>query len=144
MSEYIDTKYADFIARGQRWRELLPTGRYAWPLYDWETPSLTPDAKPTLVGHVIYWKRRNGKLSVFGRSVDPERRDGLLLHWKADENCADGEYDLACIVADPGRYAGIWGQHSGHCGFCGRALTDQHSREIGIGPECVKKLSDVS
>lgn len=31
--------------------------------------------------------------------------------------------------------------HLGYCGVCGRALKDAHSLEIGIGPECLKRIS---
>lgn len=32
-----------------------------------------------------------------------------------------------------------YGQQIGACGRCGTELTDEYSREIGIGPECAKK-----
>lgn len=33
----------------------------------------------------------------------------------------------------------VYGQQIGACGRCGTELTDEYSREIGIGPECAKK-----
>lgn len=33
----------------------------------------------------------------------------------------------------------VYGQQIGACGRCGIELTDEYSREIGIGPECAKK-----
>jgi len=34
----------------------------------------------------------------------------------------------------------LYGQELGHCGVCGRTLTDDSSRERGIGPVCADKL----
>lgn len=31
-------------------------------------------------------------------------------------------------------------RHEGHCGRCGRALTDPRSIDMGIGPECMKSM----
>lgn len=129
--------YGQFLDRGKRWRQLLPNGRYAWPLYDWVNHDGIGDAP--LIGHLVYWKHRNGRLSISAQALTPEHKAHLRANWQADEN-GDREYHLACIVDDPARYAGDWGKHSGHCGLCGRALTDPHSRERGIGPECVKKV----
>jgi hypothetical protein len=35
--------------------------------------------------------------------------------------------------------AALYGQHLGHCGLCGRTLTDQESRARGLGPDCAAK-----
>lgn len=47
---------------------------------------------------------------------------------------------LAAIAADPGALA-RYGQLLGTCGICGRTLTDQESRERGIGPVCLEKAA---
>jgi uncharacterized protein DUF6011 len=39
----------------------------------------------------------------------------------------------------PLRCAQMYGRHLGHCGRCGRELTDETSRGIGIGPDCRTK-----
>ena len=44
---------------------------------------------------------------------------------------------LARIAADPDALA-RYGQELGVCGRCGRTLTDEVSRAMGIGPECAK------
>lgn len=44
------------------------------------------------------------------------------------------------FAADPNYYRALFGQHDGHCGICGRALTDPASRDRGIGPECAAGL----
>lgn len=36
--------------------------------------------------------------------------------------------------------AGVYVEHYGKCGVCGRKLTDPESMERGIGPNCIKKL----
>ena len=42
---------------------------------------------------------------------------------------------------DPEFYRGEFGRLTGHCGICWRRLTDPHSKTLGIGPECIKKLN---
>lgn len=43
---------------------------------------------------------------------------------------------LRAIAADPAAASKLYGQELGHCGVCGRTLTDETSREYGIGPVC--------
>jgi hypothetical protein len=42
----------------------------------------------------------------------------------------------AILEADPDKAMALFGQTLGYCGRCGRSLTDQESRAIGIGPVC--------
>ena len=46
---------------------------------------------------------------------------------------------LAVIANDPKALA-RFGQELGSCGKCGRVLTDEESRAIGIGPVCREQL----
>jgi hypothetical protein len=46
---------------------------------------------------------------------------------------------LTAIANDPDALA-RYGQELGECGVCGRELTDEQSRAIGIGPVCREKL----
>ena len=46
---------------------------------------------------------------------------------------------IAKIALDSKAAAGRYGQEFGHCGLCGRGLTDEVSRAIGIGPVCREK-----
>jgi len=46
---------------------------------------------------------------------------------------------LTTIASDPDALA-RYGQELGECGVCGRELTDEESRAIGIGPVCREKL----
>jgi hypothetical protein len=132
-----DWDYEVFMERGTRWRELLPKGRYAWPLYDWVNWDPTDgEDGPPLIGHAVYWRRKRG-LSLMLMRLNPNVTASLTAACRMDEN-GDPDYHLASFVAEPKKYAGEWGMHTGHCGFCGRALTDPKSREIGIGPECLR------
>lgn len=47
---------------------------------------------------------------------------------------------LAKIAADPAAASVAYGLHIGSCGVCGRTLTNDDSRERGIGPRCAAKL----
>lgn len=42
----------------------------------------------------------------------------------------------ALVRVDLRRAMSEYGQRLGHCGCCGRALTDPQSRTLGIGPDC--------
>ncbi len=43
------------------------------------------------------------------------------------------------IQADPEAASALYGRELGVCGRCGRTLTDEDSRERGIGPVCMEK-----
>jgi len=47
---------------------------------------------------------------------------------------------LSYIERDPQRHLEAFGKLIGHCGVCGRELTDDVSRAAGIGPVCAGKL----
>lgn len=46
---------------------------------------------------------------------------------------------LSAIAADPRAALERYGKELGVCGICGRTLTDEESRSIGIGPVCIEK-----
>lgn len=46
---------------------------------------------------------------------------------------------LKAIAVDPEHASKLYGREIGSCGVCGRQLTDQASREVGIGPVCREK-----
>ncbi len=48
---------------------------------------------------------------------------------------------LAKIAVDPQGAMELFGQSVGKCGRCNRGLTDEVSRERGIGPECWSKMN---
>ena len=45
----------------------------------------------------------------------------------------------AILEAGPREASARYGHELGHCGVCGRTLTDETSRELGIGPVCINK-----
>ena len=47
---------------------------------------------------------------------------------------------LRAIAKDPQAAMLLYGQELGHCGHCGRALTNEDSRRDGIGPICARKM----
>jgi hypothetical protein len=47
---------------------------------------------------------------------------------------------LAEIAADPKTASIRFGKELGHCGVCGSPLTNEESRELGIGPVCRGRL----
>ena len=42
------------------------------------------------------------------------------------------------IGNDPKAASALYGQRIGRCGVCGRTLTDEESRALGIGPICIQ------
>jgi hypothetical protein len=46
---------------------------------------------------------------------------------------------IAKIQLDPAEASRTYGRELGHCGVCGRTLTDETSREHGIGPVCSQR-----
>lgn len=49
-------------------------------------------------------------------------------------------YALDMIEADPAAASAAYGRLLGRCGLCGRELTNEDSRQAGIGPVCAGKV----
>lgn len=47
---------------------------------------------------------------------------------------------LEAIAEDPQAASVLYGRAIGACGVCGRTLTDEESRERGIGPVCAERM----
>lgn len=47
---------------------------------------------------------------------------------------------ISSIAADVQAASLLYGQESGHCGRCGKELTNEISRSVGIGPWCQKVM----
>lgn len=80
------------------------------------------------------WTYRDGpeqgnKLRYFKR----ESSDNLV-----DVAEVEAAIAAAMINAAPGLAQEAYGKMIGHCGCCGKKLTDPESRARGIGPECLK------
>lgn len=83
-------------------------------------------------GDVVFyrvWTRRDGS-----RGVDLQVSDDFLPVARAQ---VSGIMDR--IAQDPGRALTRYGHEIGRCGVCNRTLTDEVSRERGIGPVCASK-----
>lgn len=99
--------------------EFVPDGRYA-----------IDNASGKGIVFYKVWTRRNGSRGVDLQISDdyvPVRRSdiaGILNRIGKDVRGAFARY----------------GQEIGACGVCGRTLTDETSREIGIGPICRNKI----
>lgn len=53
---------------------------------------------------------------------------------------AAGHRVREALERDPLSAAALYGQQTGVCGICNRTLTDDASRERGIGPVCAQKV----
>jgi hypothetical protein len=80
-----------------------------------------------------------------GATADHYRvtRDGRIVVWTAG-----GEWPytgkqlneaLTWIKENPREAAALFGQLTETCGRCGRALSNDDSRKIGLGPDCANK-----
>jgi hypothetical protein len=85
-------------------------------------------------GHndLAFWNitRKNVYLTVGGQGKTPQPVLTQTSVLKRLAEMPDDEVKFAMVV---------YGQQIGACGRCGTDLTDEYSREIGIGPECAKK-----
>lgn len=99
--------------------ETLSEGRYA---IDFE-------------GQLRFFKVEFGKNRWEGYTFIKEQAGDDLFNVR---NKQRRERITAAILADPDALA-RYGQELGVCGDCGRTLTDETSRAIGIGPVCRSK-----
>lgn len=54
------------------------------------------------------------------------------------------EEELEMVMMGPETFAILFGRLLGYCGRCGKKLTDDLSREIGLGLDCEKKRAEFS
>ena len=88
-------------------------------------------------GVTKFYRVTEGKGRWAGRTfVEAQASDD---HW-AIRNPAKRAEILKAIAANPEEAATRYGVELGSCHRCGRTLTDETSRALGIGPECRKKL----
>lgn len=100
--------------------ENVPDGRYAID---------NASGKGDTVFYKV-WTRRNGS-----RGVDLQVSDDYIPVRRSDVAGI-----LKRIEKDVRGALARYGQEIGSCGVCGRTLTDETSREIGIGPICRSKI----
>ncbi|NKS56272.1 hypothetical protein GS504_01415 [Rhodococcus hoagii] len=102
---------------------------------------------PVLAGH--YALREDDGSVKFFRVDRPDsgKWAGYTFAWvQAGDNyhrvkgAAARKAVLARIAADPRAALALYGREVGACGLCSKTLTNDESREFGIGPDCRKKL----
>lgn len=78
-----------------------------------------------------------GKLNTYTGNVTLTERSKVSF---GDERLIVAEWALGKVWNNVPVVGGSSIKHAGKCGCCGRKLTEPLSLEIGIGPECRKKL----
>ncbi|MGH3499765.1 MAG: DUF6011 domain-containing protein [Nocardioidaceae bacterium] len=140
------------------WRD-VPKGHYALPVENWVEDEGDEDFHSVVVGWTT-WERRTPKAYKNGRVTGKNMfirgaliaADGTSLGQVRDfvnidaEACRDvyGRDSYTKTAVDQiirdieGRdtYRAQFGKLTGHCGICGRALSDPRSKLLGIGPDC--------
>lgn len=99
---------------------VVPRGSYAL-----ETTS--PDATNALAFYKVWIGNYGGNFWAIYHLIGPEQQ-------KVPRQQAAAILDK--IAANPGEAAKRYGLEIGKCGICGRRLTNDLSRELGIGPIC--------
>jgi hypothetical protein len=67
--------------------------------------------------------------------ADPAARTAFAQEWSARRRAYLTRV-IAAITADPVGAARCYAEFSIRCAKCGRRLTDDTSKSVGIGPEC--------
>lgn len=98
----------------------VPAGRYA----------ITAEAGHTLFVRVV--KFDSGAFIVVQEIGDDEQRMSKVVARQALQKIVDAGIEESSM-----RY----GREIGVCGVCGRKLTNEDSRQLGIGPVCAEKLA---
>jgi hypothetical protein len=105
------------------WFEGVPEGRYA---IDW---SDNPQALAVEANVVCFYQIKQGTLYAQASSELYEIKDQDHIRRVLD-----------AIKVDPRAASVRYGIEMEHCGVCGRPLTADGSRELGIGPVCIEKM----
>lgn len=121
------------VPAGEGTIEKLPNGKWAVAHKDGDCPQsefpfpLGRYAVPTEEGHLgFYFASERGLFLQHGSDLS-------LLPNKAAASIIEK------IAKDPREASIRYGLELGNCGVCGRALTNEESRERGIGPVCADK-----
>lgn len=122
-SEWIDRLLTlpEVKARLPLFQSTVPAGRYALEINDAvKFYKVDRPEEGKWAGYVFVKIQAGGELHPVSREV----RDKVL----------------SLIEANPHEALIRYGHELGHCGVCGRELTDETSRANGIGPVCASKL----
>lgn len=109
----------------------LPAGKYALPRFLVEM-SLRDMKMPH--GDFLFVEIRNyrGRIQILRLSGAPGRFNRFRMP------TSDSLFLARAIEEDPYKYTKLFADHYKVCGRCAAELTDQTSRELGLGPVCVK------
>lgn len=140
---------SEFITRYKDWpvKEYAPTASQAKAGHDVPQAEVATDKRDAAGvaegryaveedGVLKFLRVTEGKARWAGRTfVEIQASDDRY----AVRNPARRNALLAAIAADPEAAATRYGVELGHCYRCGRTLTDETSRALGIGPDCRSK-----
>lgn len=88
--------------------------------------------------------RRNTEAKAGGWTFGPRwtryRHDGKDVLSEVRRIVQLGQDRVMDFAGAPGEQMRAAGKYCGHCCVCGKCLTDPHSIELGIGPECREKF----
>jgi hypothetical protein len=98
-------------------------------------------------------RMNNGQMRVYGTTQVSRSNYRHFPHYVAVQQAGD-EYmryisdamratyseDLTNVLDDPNSAVERWGRIIGHCGHCGRTLTNPESVARGIGPVCYSRM----
>jgi hypothetical protein len=127
----------------------LPDGRYAAPDTSGKASNVYLMVTRTTRTKFRDRRYRTGKI-VTGRETIPMGTIEVKL-WSSDSKELIGEQhpgdlyrgsheaELSLVLKMPEPFALLFGKLVGHCCICGKTLTDDASRAIGMGLECEKK-----
>jgi hypothetical protein len=126
---------ADFLAAARSRGLKFPKARFLAPGGGEMRLTMTGSRSVAPAGSVNVLTVVNGVRTWLGR-VEP---DGRVVGFRLKANDAVRDA-LAAIVADPAKAASDYGSLMAACSFCGKALTDAGSVEVGYGPVCAAKF----
>lgn len=125
-----------YLRRTDQSMTTLPDGYYA---------VLDPADPDTMT----YWRARAGRLTAWPAKAwhgparllrrDAPAGQGARIEWMRDwQNTYEAWLQLldAALLADPGTARKQFAELTVRCCQCGRALTDDTSKVLGIGPDC--------
>lgn len=130
----------------------LPDGRYAASDPTGKNIYFYFSVRTVVKRHYRSKKYRYGKFHVGMEWIEPGTIE--VRTWSQDAKKLVGQQkpgegyqgeftdQLIEVLEMPKLYARIFSRAIGVCSICGKTLTDDDSRNLGIGPECDKKYGD--
>lgn len=130
----------------------LPDGRYAAPDRTGKNDYIFLAVKRVRRTKKVDRRYRYGKIVtgnevVVAGTIEVRIWSSDTKEWVGQQKPGDvyrgkHEDDLELIMMAPEQWAILFGRLLGFCGRCGKKLTDNESRAIGLGLECEKKRAE--